>query len=80
MVIARGSWECRVSGGDSHGGVRVKGGRREREREREGRLAVLTTAFNHFERPDRRCKIQLELTAVLSVLIPLLEFCMKMYF
>ena len=50
------------------------------EREREGRLGVLTTAFNHFERPDWRCKIQLELTAVLSVLIPLLEFCMKMYF
>ena len=64
MVIGRGSWECRVSGGDSHGGVGVMGAG---EREREGRLGVLTSAFNHFERPDWRCEIQLELTAVLSV-------------
>ena len=36
LVIARDSWECRVSGGDPHGAVRVRGGRRERERERGG--------------------------------------------
>ena len=54
VVIARGSWECRVSGVGSHVGA---GGRESG--------GVLTTAFNHLERPDRDCKVLSVLTAVL---------------
>ena len=61
MEGAAGNVEYQV--GIHMGGLGLWG----QEREREGRLGVLTSAFNHFERPDWRCEIQLELTAVLSV-------------